>query len=684
MGSRRLRRSAIAAAVAGVTAIVLASTAGVAGHSTTAVARPTLVGPIEGKTRVAPMPTSACEADPTLGIRCYSPAQFEKAYDLAGLHGAGIDGTGETIAIVDSFGSPTIANDLHQFDQTFGVANPYGIPIDPAIAADPTLTVIQPAGAVPPFDASNSDMVGWAQETTLDVEWAHVFAPRAKILLVETPVSETEGVTGFPEIVKAENYVVDHHLATVISQSFGATEETFPHTQIPPDLRTAFQNAQRNGVTVLGASGDEGSTDFESNASDLYPMQVNSWPSSDPLVTSIGGTQVNLDDAGNRLTPDVVWNDSAIGIQAAGGGGVSAIFDRPDFQNGVKSVVGHARGTPDISMNAAVDGGVWAYYTFVGAASPWHIFGGTSAASPEFSGVVAMADQVAGQGLGVINNALYAMAYGGGLVDVTSGNNDIGPFQNSDGNTYHVPGFNAGPGYDLASGLGTVDAGRFVPALATAAGCSGGPDGPGGAPGPFGPGGPGGPGGRGGPCGHGGNVNCNSALSFASIHGDVHVMRGASCSLTDSAVGGDVTVDPGGTLTLNGSTINGGVRSQGGAVTLGQDASGAPTIVGDNVEIANGPAGAANVVCGSSIDGNLDVHDNRSPSTIGVSTGTCSAGNSVGGNVQVTNNRVAGPVSAAITGNTIGGNLDCHNNSPAATGGGNTVQGKEKGECAHF
>ena len=71
-------------------------------------------------------------------------------------------------------------------------------------------------------------MVGWAEETTLDVEWSHVFAPGANILLVETPVSETEGVTGFPEIVKAENYVINHNMADVISQSFGATEDTFP------------------------------------------------------------------------------------------------------------------------------------------------------------------------------------------------------------------------------------------------------------------------------------------------------------------------------------------------------------------------------------------------------------------------------------------------------------------------
>ncbi len=421
-----------------------------------------------GKSSTKPLPTSSCKA--AIGISCYSPAQFENAYDLAALHSKGIDGSGMTIAIIDSFGSPTIVNDLHQFDQTFGVANPYGVPIDPAIAQDPSLTIIQPAGTPPPFDPSNSDMVGWAQETTLDVEWAHVFAPKANILLVETPTSETEGVQGFPEMMQAEDYVVKNHLAQVISQSFGATEETFPSTQSLLDLRYAFQDAAANGVTVLGGSGDEGSTNFQLNLSDLYSQQVNSWPSSDPLVTSVGGTQLHLDDSGNRIAPDNVWNDSAIGIQAAGGGGVSSIFSRPAFQNSEKNVVGNWRGTPDISLNAAVDGGVWVYYTFVGASSPYHIFGGTSAATPEFSGIVAMAAQVAGHGLGNINNAMYNMhGANDGIVDITAGNNDIGPFENSDGNTYHVPGFCAGPGYDLASGLGTLDAAQFVPALATEA-----------------------------------------------------------------------------------------------------------------------------------------------------------------------------------------------------------------------
>jgi subtilase family serine protease len=393
-----------------------------------------------------PPSTSYCLAN--FGIHCYQPAQLTKAYNLDGMHAAGINGYGRTIVIVDAFGSPTIQNDLHVFDQTFGLPDP------------PSLTIIQPAGPVPAFDPTNGDMLGWATETTLDVEWAHVFAPGANILLVETPVSETEGVQGFPEIVMAENFVIDHHLGDVISQSFGATEETFPSPASIFALRSSFKNAADHNVTVLGASGDAGATDYQLNLIDLYTMRVNSWPSSDPLVTSVGGTMLTLDDLGNRLSPDVVWNDGF----GAGGGGVSAVFDRPEFQDGVKKVVGKHRGTPDVSLSASVDGAVILYYSFDPTRVGYHLVGGTSEAAPEFAGIVAMAAQLANRGLGKLGDRLYDL-HGRGIVDITQGNNTLS-FTNSDGITYTVQGYSAGPGYDLASGLGTIDGARLVRALA--------------------------------------------------------------------------------------------------------------------------------------------------------------------------------------------------------------------------
>ena len=180
------------------------------------------------------------------------------------------------------------------------------------------------------------------------------------------------------------------------------------------------------------------------------------WPSSDPLVTSVGGSQLFLDNAGNRLQPDVVWNDG----YGATGGGVSSVFARPLYQSGVSSVVGGHRGTPDISMSAAVDGCDWVYLSFGGAGGAgWNLFDGTISATAMFSGIVALADQAAGHRLGLINPALYALAQHNagstGLIDLIQGNNGFGG----------VTGYSAARGYDLASGWGTVNAAKFVPAL---------------------------------------------------------------------------------------------------------------------------------------------------------------------------------------------------------------------------
>ncbi len=424
---------------------------------------PASTGHILRETLSFPPDTAYCRKN--LGISCYWPAQYQKAYDLAPLFAKGIDGRGQTIVIVDAFGSPTIKADLTHFDQTFGLPDP------------PSLKIIQPAGAVPTFPTGSplgpSDVSGWAVETTLDVEYSHVMAPKANILLVETPATETEGVQGFPEIVRAENYVIDHHLGSVISQSFGATEQTFPNADAILDLRSAYVNAQHHQVTVLASSGDQGSTDFKLDLSCCYPFPVNSWPSADPLVTSVGGTQMDLDAAGNRIAPDVVWNDGF----GAGGGGKSAVFERPDFQDSVKSVTGNHRGTPDISMSAAVDGAAVFYYSFCdyGRSGPngqpplcgpqWHLVGGTSEASPLFAGVIALANQARGEPVGYLNPLLYKLgkhSAQSGIVDITSGNNT---FTFCSANCTTVPGYSARPGYDLASGWGTVDAAAFVRAL---------------------------------------------------------------------------------------------------------------------------------------------------------------------------------------------------------------------------
>jgi subtilase family serine protease len=477
---RLARRAAVAAGVCGLVAASAVSGSGPAlGWGSRSGTEPS--GPASaladvivqpgvihvGRARSGPPTTADCEK--AYKVACFDPAQIRQAYHLPPLYARGVTGQGATIVIVDSFGSPTIRNDLGVFDRAFGLPAP------------PSFRIIRPAGQVPPYDPANSDMVGWAGETTLDVEWAHAVAPGANLLLVETPVSETEGVHGFPQIVTAEQYVLRHHLGDVISQSFSATEKTFPSPASVDALRGAYQQAARAGVTVLAASGDSGAADVGLDETTYYLFPVTSWPDSDPLVTGVGGTQLHFDSSGHPTAP-TVWNDTYNTAAneftdgnpgpnpLAGGSGLSVLFGRPSYQNGVRNVVGRHRGVPDVSMSAACNGSVDTYQSFGGASPGWSPSCGTSEATPLFAGIVALADQVAGHSLGLINPALYQLSAerAPGIVDVTSGNTTVSFSQG--GHVHTVRGFSARPGYDLASGVGTIDARYFVPELARLAG----------------------------------------------------------------------------------------------------------------------------------------------------------------------------------------------------------------------
>jgi subtilase family serine protease len=458
------RLIAFAAGVTTLAAVALLSIGGIGGSGAIAGTTRTAAGPIHAPAaasssdlpqpvplvadvtrrfseRSAKPPTTAqCRVQ--FGIACYSPTQYETAYDLNPLYQSGTTGKGTTIAIVDSFGSPTITRDLARFDAAFGLPTAH-------------LRIIHPVGKPPAFRRSNATMSNWAFETSLDVEYAHAIAPKARLLLVETPTAEVEGRSGFPDMMSAESYVVRHHLADVISQSFGATENTFTHPgKDIRNLRSAFKAARKAHVTVLAGSGDTGATNVTRTINKVYDHRVNSWPSSDPLVTSVGGTRLFLNAAGDRTKPDQVWNDGV----GAGGGGRSQVFGRPAFQRSVKQVTGAHRGTPDISMTAAAKGSALVYLSFPGVAHGFALASGTSEATPIFAGIIALADQQAGHDLGDINPTLYRMhgSQAAGIVDVTTGNNSFA----------RVTGFTAKRGYDLASGWGTVDGLRFVQRLA--------------------------------------------------------------------------------------------------------------------------------------------------------------------------------------------------------------------------
>jgi subtilase family serine protease len=399
-------------------------------------------------------PTNAyCE---TLGFECLSPSDIRAAYGVNSLLDAGITGVGETIVIIDSYGSPTIEADLKQFDSDYGIPDP------------PSFKVLSPLGKVA-FDPTQLDQLGWAAETTLDVEWAHAMAPGASIVLLTSPVDETEGVQGLPEFLELEKFALEHHLGKIISQSWAATENTLFYSAAGPQgpaviaaYNEFYQLAAAQGVTVLAAAGDGGSQNAATysqtlgGATSYYTFPTVNFPASSPWVTGVGGTALYL-DADDDYLYETVWNDNSIGA-GAGGGGISQLFAEPFYQlftlpPQMSRQLGGHRGVPDVSYNADdYNSGIFVYLSYLGPSNAgYYLIGGTSEGSPQWAGIVADLNQKAGFPLGFLNPRLYAI---GGLGqfshygrDITLGNNAYGG----------VAGYNAGPGWDPASGWGTPD-----------------------------------------------------------------------------------------------------------------------------------------------------------------------------------------------------------------------------------
>ena len=383
----------------------------------------------------APPTDAYCRA--TYQSPCYSPKEMQTAYGVSALLADGIDGAGQTILIVDAYGSPTIAADLAQFDADYGLADP------------PSLEVVSPLGTVP-FDPNNGDMQGWAFETTLDVEWAHAMAPGAKIVLLTTPVSETEGTTGMPEMIAVETYALDHHLGKVISQSWGATENTLfdaAGKKVIADFERLYARARREHVTVFAAAGDNGTANEEIDGTTFYTFPTVGYPASSPNVTCVGGTSLTADVNGNWQS-EVVWNG-----YGAGAGGVSQYFAEPVWQDFLpradQKLLARHRGIPDVSYNADPVTSIMIYISIPGLQPGYYGIGGTSAGSPQWAGIAADFNQLAGRPLGFLNGKLYALGALGALAplthDITVGNNAYNG----------VPGYDATPGWDLASGWGT-------------------------------------------------------------------------------------------------------------------------------------------------------------------------------------------------------------------------------------
>jgi subtilase family serine protease len=432
---RKSRLIAVLVAAATLAAAALVATpsarARAAGHMTPAVG----VHPhysVEGHAQPRAT-TFSCQVTTPAG--CYGPAQVRAAYGVDKL--THLNGAGRTIAIVDAFQSPTIQHDLATFDMLFGL---------PA----PTLDIVAPDGLTP-FDPNNANHVGWAGEITLDVEYAHAIAPAAKLVLVLAKSNDDA------DILSATRYVVDHNLADVISQSFGEAEQCMDPNVF--NQQTAlFAEATRKKITLLASSGDQGSAQPTCDGTSFF--KAASTPASDPHVTGVGGTRLDADGVTGAYHGETVWNEPD--FASAGGGGFSVKFRTPTYQ-----LPRHlpSRGVPDVAYNAAIIGGVLAVWSSSGSGPDLVFrFGGTSAGSPQWAGLIALADQLRHGRVGFINPALYTITlssriYGALFHDITVGDN-----------TYHgdvtVPGFAARAGWDAATGLGSPKANTLVPALA--------------------------------------------------------------------------------------------------------------------------------------------------------------------------------------------------------------------------
>ena len=405
--------------------------------------------------------------NPNNGVACYGPGAIRAAYGLSGFISSGINGSGRTIVILDAFGSPTAFADLQAFDSLFGVPDP------------PSFNIVTMPGT-PPFDPTNGNQVGWAEETSLDVQWAHAIAPGANIILIEAASNSDADLTA------GLNFAIDNHLGDVVSMSFGESEVFLTDAagkQAVNAWELAFKHARENHVTLFVSSGDQGSTNTADNAGDVFPFQNVSYPASSQMVTAVGGTNLYFGtgtpatgkaDPNGSYISEKVLNDEAQGIALAGGGGISSLFNMPDYQESnlpiaVRKQLQKQRGVPDVAYNGGVVGGVIVHLGFLGKNSGYYVFGGTSAGSPQWSGIIADVNQVLGRPAGFINKQLYKLQDFGVLTglfhDITTGDNGF-CFNETPNATFGcVPGFSATPGWDPATGWGTPNFGNLLTIL---------------------------------------------------------------------------------------------------------------------------------------------------------------------------------------------------------------------------
>jgi subtilase family serine protease len=366
-------------------------------------------------------------------IQCYTPGQFRVAYGVAPLLSAGIDGSGETVVMPELANAPgpdftDIRRDLAAFDGKFGL---------PAAKLKVTTTL---AGAGAPYVAGTEEVE--------DTEIVHAIAPGATLDVVLVPDNAVAGPANFAAAVTGLVRVAIAQGAAVISISGSEGERFFTSAEVAR-INAALGQAADRRVTVVASSGDTGAI------SDKGPPRQVSLPASDPLVLGVGGTALNASYQTGAYHGEMAWNaDTDVSA-----GGYSVLFGRPSYQDGI-SRVGAMRGVPDVAANA--DSTTAMALTFTGGVLlPAQ---GTSAATPLWAAVIALADQAAGRHLGFVNPAIYRIArsadYHRAFHDVVTGDNSVlwptGVFL----------GYEAGPGWDPVTGWGSPDAQVLVPLLA--------------------------------------------------------------------------------------------------------------------------------------------------------------------------------------------------------------------------
>jgi uncharacterized protein (TIGR03437 family) len=375
-----------------------------------------------------------------------APDDLATIFDIKKLYQAGIDGSGQTIAIAGQ--TDFDLSDIQAFRRRFGLPS-----------NDPRKVIY---GTNP---GKNSDLI----EADLDLEWAGAIAPEATVIFALSQ-----------EVFLSAQYAIDQNLAPILSMSYAGCEPYYS----AGFMRGVWQQANAQGITLLAASGDAGAATCERFGPTPQATKgpTVSWPASVPEMTAVGGTALNdasggpywavLNDGnlGSALgyIPEIAWNDSAArnGLDATGGG-PSALFAKPYWQTGPGVPNDGARDVPDISLPASPS----RYPYMITTAGVNTAVGGTSASSPSLAGILALLNQylvaqhlLSQPGLGNINPALYRLAQATTDVfhAVTGGDNKLACEQGSPQCVNGLMGFSAGPGYDMTTGLGSVDAYKLV------------------------------------------------------------------------------------------------------------------------------------------------------------------------------------------------------------------------------